>query len=94
MKDIARPQHDRVIDPYLEHETIFRMVGPAQSPDLNQIEHMLNQLQIALSRLLVLQATLQELDNDLNEKWNNLPLATIQTCIRGMIPSHGSHTPY
>ena len=39
MDDNARPHRARIIDQYLQQETIERMDWPARSPDLNPIEH-------------------------------------------------------
>ena len=50
MNDNARPHRARVVEQYLQQETIVRMDWPARSPDLNPIEHVWNMLQVALSR--------------------------------------------
>ena len=39
MDDNARPHRARVVEDYLQQETIVRMDWPARSPDLNPIEH-------------------------------------------------------
>ena len=38
--DNARPHRARIVDDYLQQETIILMKCPAQSPDLNPIEHV------------------------------------------------------
>ena len=38
--DNARPHRARIVDVYLQRETIMRMEWPARSPDFNPIEHV------------------------------------------------------
>ncbi|GFX57014.1 hypothetical protein TNCV_3701791 [Trichonephila clavipes] len=40
MDDSYRSQSDRLVDGYLESETIQRMRGPAKSQDLNPVDHV------------------------------------------------------
>ena len=101
MDDNARPHRARVVDEYLERETIVRMDWPARSPDLNPIEHVWNMLQVAISRRPVQPATLQELENVLIQEWNNISLASIQNLVGSMrrrcqavIGANGGHTRY
>jgi hypothetical protein len=98
MDDNARPHRARVMDEYLEHQTIVRMGWPARSPDLNPVWIM---LQVAISRRPVQPATLQELENALIQEWNNISLASIQNLVGSMrqrcqavIGANGGHTRY
>ena len=50
MDDNARLHRARVVEDYLQQETIVRMDWPACSPDLNPIEHVCNMLEGAISR--------------------------------------------
>ena len=101
MEDNARPRCARVVEEYIQQETIVRMDWPACSPDLNPIEHVWNMLQVAILRRPVQPTTLVELTNVLIEEWNNLKMAAIQRLIGSMIrrcqtviASRGSHTSY
>ena len=101
MDDNARRHRARVVEDYLQQETIVRMDWPACPPDLNPIEHVWNMLQVAILRRPVQPTTLVELGNALAEEWNNLQMAAIQRLIGSMISrcqavitSCGSHTSY
>ena len=101
MDDNARPHRARVVEEYLQQNTIVRMDWPAYSPDLNPIEHVWNMLQVAILRRPVQSRTLMDLGNALTEEWNNLEMAAIQRLIGSMsrrcqavIASRGSHTRY
>ena len=101
MDENARSHRARVVEEYLQQETIVRMDWPACSPDLNPIEHVCNMLHVAILRCPVQPTTIVELGNALTEEWNNLRMAAIQRLIVSMrrrcqavIASHGSHTSY
>ena len=101
MDDNARLHRARVVEEYLQQETIVRMDWPACSPDLNPIEHICNMLQVEILRRPVQATTLVELDNVLIEEWNNIKMAAIQRLLGSMrrrcqtvIASRGSHTSY
>ena len=101
MDDNAHPHRARVVDQYLQQETIVRMDWPARSPDLNPIEHVWNMLQVALSRRRAQSTTVEELGNALLEEWNNLPIGNIRVLIDSMtrrcqavIDARGGHTQY
>ena len=98
MNDNTRPHRARVVEEYLQQETIVRMDWPECSPDLNPIEHAWNMLQVAILRRPVKPTTLVELENVLIEEWNNLEMAAILRLIGSMIcrcqaviASRGSH---
>ena len=69
MDDNARPHRIRVVEQYLQAETIDRMNWPARSPDINPIEHAWDLLQAAVSARPVQLASLQELGTALMEEW-------------------------
>ena len=101
MDDNARPHRARVVEKYLQQETIVRMDWPACSPDLNPIEYVWNMLQVSILRRPVQPTTLVEIENVPIEEWNNIEMAAIQRLFGNMrhrcqavIASHGSHTTY
>ena len=101
MDDNALLRRTRVVEEYLQQETIVRMDWPACSPDLNPIEHVLNMLQVAILRHPAQPTTLVELENVLIEEWDNLEMAATQrltgsmrSCCQAVIASRGSHTSY
>ena len=82
--DNARPHRARVVEDYLQQETIVRMDWPARSPGRNPIEHVPNMLQVAISGRPVQPTTLVELGNALTDEWNNLEMAAIQRLVGSM----------
>ena len=78
MDDNARPHRARMVEDYLQQETIVRMDWPARSPYRNPIEHVWNMLQVAISRRPVQPTTIVELENVFTEEWNNLGMAATQ----------------
>ena len=101
MYDNARLHLARVVEEYLQQETIVRMDWTACSPDLNPIEHVWIMPQVAILRRPVQPTTLVELENVLIEESYNLEMAAIQRLIGSMrrrcqtvIASRGSYTSY
>jgi hypothetical protein len=72
--DNARPHRVRVVQDYLERESIECMNSPPRSPDLNPIEHMWNELQVRISARLLQPRTTQELGAMLVQKWAVIPV--------------------
>ena len=61
MDDNARPHRVRIVNEYLQQETIEHMDWPAKSPDLNPIEHAWDILQHRISNRQNQPNSLQEL---------------------------------
>lgn len=61
MDDNARPHRTRIVNEYLQQETIERMDWPAKSPDINPIEHASDLLQRRISNRQNQPNSLQEL---------------------------------
>ena len=101
MDDNAPPHRARIVRDYLEQQTIVRMDWPARSPDLNPIEHCWDMLQRAIAARPHQPQTLQELQDALQQEWNDLGQAAVQRLIRSMrrrcqavIVARGSQTRY
>lgn len=99
--DNARPHRARIVDVYLEQETIQRMQWPARSPDLNPIEHVWDALGRRIAALNPPPRTLATLSTALQEQWLALPTDLIDRIIDSIthrcmccIAARGDHTPY
>jgi transposase len=101
MDDNARPHHARIVNEYLQQETIERMDWPAKSPDLNPIEHAWDILQRRISNRQNQPNSLQELADALVDEWSRIPQVEFQTLIRSfqnrcgeVIRARGGHARY
>jgi len=101
MDDNARPHRARLVNEYLQQETIERMDWPAKSPDLNPIEHAWDILQRNISARQNKPNTLQELENALIQEWSLITQAEFRKLIlsfqnrcREAIRARGGHTRY
>jgi transposase len=77
------------------------MYWPAQSPDLNPLEHAWDILQRRIKARIPQPSTRIELANALVQEWALIPLADIRTLIRSfptriqeLIRARGGHTHY
>ena len=73
---------------------------PAQSPDLNPIENLWRHVKRSIAKLPVAKSV-GALEIQVQEEWNKVPLATIQSLIDSMpqriatvIAAQGGHTHY
>ena len=101
MDDNARPHRARVVQQYLEQQTIEWMDWPARSPDMNPIEHVWDMLGRALASRQRQPVTLDELQAALEDEWRRLPqdrvrrlIASMPRRCRSLIEAHGHHTRY
>ena len=99
--DNARPHRARIITEYLQEEGVTRMEWPANSPDLNPIEHLWDQLGRAVRARVTDQTTLAELRQILVEEWNAIPLQRVTRLVASMrrrcqavLAAFGSSTRY
>ena len=101
MDDNARPHRARIVDQYLDNESIERMDWPARSPDLNPIEHVWDMLGKAVRARENQPQTLVQLGQALQEEWDRIPQQRIRNLIgsmrrrcRAIIEMRGGHTRY
>ena len=101
MDDNATLHRARIVNEYLQQETIERMDWPAKSPDLNPIEHAWDILQRRISNRQNQPNSLQELADALVDEWSRISQVEFQTLIRifqnrcrKVIRARGGHTRY
>lgn len=99
--DNARPHRARIVDDYLQRETIMRMEWPARSPDLNPIEHVWDALGRRVAALNPPPQTLAALATALQDQWLSLPMELTDRVIESIthrclccLASRGDHIPY
>lgn len=99
-QDNARPHTARLVTDYLQERNIEVLEWPANSPDLNPIEHLWDVLQ---RRLRDRQApeNLDDLAEMLQEEWDNIPRQMIENLVNSMPRrcqdvrlARGGHTHY
>jgi len=104
MDDNAIAHRARIVQEYLQRETIERIDWPARSPDVNPIEHvwdMLQNLQTAISARAVQPQSLLELRTAVAAEWTHMTQNRIADLItsmhnrcQGVIAATGHHTRY
>ncbi|GFV44092.1 transposable element Tc3 transposase [Trichonephila clavipes] len=90
-----------LIDDFLEAENTQRMSWPANSPDLNSIEHLWDMLGRQIVALSHPPSSVTELKRALQEAWNRLSpqlihhlIASMINCSAVCLAVRGDHTPY
>jgi len=101
MHDNARPHTARTVQTFLEENAVEVLPWPAQSPDLNPIEHAWDMLQRRVLREDGHFENHDELFAGLQEAWRAIPQADLDHLIQSMqrrcravINSRGGHTTY
>ncbi|GFV90635.1 transposable element Tcb2 transposase [Trichonephila clavipes] len=84
MDDNARPHRARIVEEYLEDHGLERMEWPAQSPDLNPIEHLWDYLGREVAALNPPPRSLHELKQGLLCVWSSLPIPVSDNLINSM----------
>ncbi|GBN05269.1 Transposable element Tcb2 transposase, partial [Araneus ventricosus] len=101
MDDNARPRRALVVEDYLEGHGLERMEWPAQSSDLNPIEHLWDYLGRQVAALSPPPRSLDELEQGLLCVWFSFPISVFDNLIDSMesryrrcIQIKGGHIPY
>nr|KAF6360184.1 hypothetical protein mMyoMyo1_011136 [Myotis myotis] len=70
---------------FQEHEGDFTLLRwPSQSPDLNPIEHLWDEVKRAIRQLLPQPSNLTELDSAIHQAWCHIPRITFQHLVESM----------
>nr|KAF6379110.1 hypothetical protein mMyoMyo1_009944 [Myotis myotis] len=70
---------------FQEHEGDFTLLRwPPQSPDLNAIEHLWDEVKRAFRQLVPQQLNLTELDSPIHQAWCQIPRITFQHLVESM----------
>lgn len=84
MHDNARPHVAHIVRDFLETAGITTLQWPAQSPDMNPIEHLWDELGRRVRSRERPPVTLQEMADALSEEWDNIPQQRITNLISSM----------
>ena len=82
--DNARPHRARLVNDYLNNVGVQRMEWPANSPDLNPLEHLWDQLGRAVRARTTNTSTVADQTRFLNEEWNAIPQRRITRLVCSM----------
>jgi hypothetical protein len=86
---------------FLEAENVLVHLWPAYSPEISPIEHVWDALGLFVQQCVPVHTIIQQLCTAIEEDWDNIPQATINSLInsmqRGCVALHeanGGHTRY
>lgn len=100
MQDNARPHTANITRRFFQRHAIRLLNHPANSPDLNPIEHIWDEMERRLRRREEQPRNLEELGEILMEIWHNIPQDRIARCInmrerlQAVIDQRGGNTHY
>ena len=99
--DNARPHVARISTQFLEAEHVPVLPWPASSPDMSPIEHVWDALGRLERQHGPVPANIHQLRTAIEEEWDNIPQATINSLINSMWrrcvalhEANGGHTRY
>lgn len=101
MDDNARPHRGRIVNEFLTNNGIQRIQWPSNSPDLNPIEHIWDQLKRAVYSRVTDDTILGDMHRLLQQEWMAIPqrritrlINTMRDRCRNVIQRHGGYTRY
>ncbi len=97
----AHPHRARIIGEFLHDAGVQRMEWPANSPDLNPMEHMWDQLGRKVRLKVTDETTLTDLTSIVVEEWNAIPeqyvtrlVSSMRRRCQAVVSAYGSPTNY
>ena len=82
--DNAQPHVARICTQFLEAENVPVLPWPAYSPDMSPIEHVWDALDRRVRQRVSVPSNIQQLRTAIEEEWDNIPQATINSLIKAM----------
>lgn len=100
-QDNARPHTAGLVRNFLQEHNVTVLPWPAQSPDMNPIEHAWDMLQRRIQRGGVVHNNQRELFAALQQAWEDIPqeefdnlILSMQRRCRALVNNRGGHTMY
>jgi hypothetical protein len=82
--DNARPHVARICTQFLEAENVPFLPWPEYSPDMSPIKHVWDALDKRVRQCIPVHTNTQQLRTAIEEEWDNIPQATINSLINSM----------
>ena len=82
--DNALPHVTRICTQFLEAVNVLVLPWSAYSPDMSHIEHVWDALDQRVRQRVPVPANIQQLRSAIEEEWDNIPQATINSLINSM----------
>ena len=82
--DNAQPHDAWICTQFLEAETVPVLPCPAYLPDMSPIEYVCDALDRHVRQRVPVPANIQQIRTAIEEEWNNIPQATINSLINSM----------
>ena len=99
--DNARPHRGNIVNTFIHQNQINRLPWPANSPDLNPIKHLWDELGRRVKKNYPRAGDLNQLVQNLQQEWNAIPQEFLSKLVRSMrsrcrecLDNNGGHTRY
>ena len=99
--DNAKPHRANIVKTFIRQQGINPLPWPANSPDLNTIEHLWDELGRRVKNNYPPAGDLNQLLQNLHQEWIAIPQACLAKLVRSMrnrcrecLDNHGGHTRY